>query len=247
MKTLLLDIETAPNVVYTWGLRDQNISLNQIEESSYVMCWAAKWLDKDKVHFSSVKSTTPKLMLKGVHDMLDEADMVVHYNGTSFDIPTLNKEFILNRMSPPAPYKQVDLYRTGKGVFRFQSHKLDYITNILDLGQKIRHEGQELWTKCMKGDNAAWKRMKKYNIQDVVLLEKLYHRILPWLKGHPNMSAYSGTVCCPRSAKHVRLQKRGPAGNATGTYQRYQCMEPGCGAWARGPVTKHSHEIRTSI
>jgi DNA polymerase elongation subunit (family B) len=233
--------------VYTWGLRDQNISLNQIEESSRVLCWAAKWYGKSKVHFASEQSTTPKRMLKGIHDMLDEADAVVHYNGTSFDIPTLNKEFIINRMTPPAPYKQVDLYRVGKGAFRFQSHKLDYITQTLGIGSKIRHEGQELWTKCMKGDRAAWKRMRAYNIQDVVLLEELYERVLPWIKGHPNLSAYSGTVCCPRSAKHKRLQKRGTACNAQGTYERFQCLEPGCGAWARGPVTKYSHDKMVSL
>jgi hypothetical protein len=173
--------------------------------------------------------------------------VVVHYNGTSFDIPTLNKEFIIGRMNPPAPYKQVDLYRTGKGAFRFLSHKLDYITQALDLGAKIRHEGQELWTKCMKGDRKAWGRMKNYNIQDVVLLEKLYHRVLPWIKGHPNHSAYSGTACCPRSSKHKRLQKRGTAANATGTYDRFQCMEPGCGAWARGPITKYTHEMKVAL
>lgn len=240
MKILLLDIETAPNVVYTWGLRDQNISLNQIEQSGYVMCWAAKWYGKKDIMFSSVKQTTPGKMLKQIHELLSEADVVVHYNGLSFDVPTLNKEFVIHGMKPPAPYKQVDLYRSVKGAFRFLSNKLDYVTKALDLGQKIRHEGQELWTKCMRREAAAWKRMKKYNIGDVTLLEKLYDRIKPWIKGHPNHSTAKMRAVCP-TCGNDKLQARGTAGNATGSYTRFQCVgSDGCGAWSKGPVTPYA-------
>ena len=41
-KILLLDIEMAPNVAHVWGIWDQNIGINQLQESSYVMCYAAK-------------------------------------------------------------------------------------------------------------------------------------------------------------------------------------------------------------
>ena len=42
-------------------------------------------------------------MLKRIYDLIDEADVVVHYNGKSFDMPTLSKEFIGQGWSPPAP------------------------------------------------------------------------------------------------------------------------------------------------
>ena len=45
-KILLLDIETAPNKVYTWGLWNQNIGLSQIIQEGYLLCWGAKWLGK---------------------------------------------------------------------------------------------------------------------------------------------------------------------------------------------------------
>ena len=44
-------------------------------------------------------------MIKGIHKLLDECDAVIHYNGSKFDIPTLNKEFLLHGLHPPAPYK----------------------------------------------------------------------------------------------------------------------------------------------
>jgi DNA polymerase elongation subunit (family B) len=230
MKILLLDIETSPNTAHVWGLWQQNVSINQLMESSYVLCYAAKWLGEDEVHFDSVHQSKPKAMLKGIHVLLDEADAVVHYNGTKFDIPTLNKEFILHRYNPPSPYKQIDLLRVVRSNFRFPSNKLDYVAQRLGLGKKHAHEGHELWVKCMNGDNDAWKRMESYNIQDVVLLESLYSRLLSWIKHHPNHNLFSDNTVCP-TCSSARLQKRGTAVSSTGVYQRYQCKD--CGTWSQ--------------
>ena len=104
MKLLMLDIETSPNTAHIWGLRDQYISPDHLLESSYVLCWAAKWYGSKEVMFSSVQDTKPKFMLRKIHDLISEADAVCHYNGTRFDIPVLNKEFLLHHLAPPAPY-----------------------------------------------------------------------------------------------------------------------------------------------
>jgi DNA polymerase elongation subunit (family B) len=144
----LLDIETAPNTAHIWGLFKQNISINQIMESSYVLCWSAKWYGKDEIMFSSVHKSRPKAMLNNIYLLLAEADAVIHYNGTKFDIPTLNKEFLLYGMTPPAPYKQIDLLRVAKNQFRFPSNKLDYVAQALGLGKKTKHIGHELWIQC---------------------------------------------------------------------------------------------------
>ena len=197
MKTLLLDIETAPNQAHVWGLFQQNVSLNQLLESSYVMCWAAKWLDEKGVMFDSVFQSTSKKMLKGIHALLDEADTVIHYNGTKFDIPTLNKEFILHGMVQPAPYKQMDLLRVARGQFKFASNRLDYVAQALGVGKKTLHEGHELWIKCMNRDPTAWKRMERYNKNDVVIMERVYKKMLPWMKNHTNQGPYTGTSGCP--------------------------------------------------
>ena len=86
-----------------------------------------------------------KTMPKGIHGLLNDADAVVHYNGTKFDIPTLNKEFLLHSFNPPSPYKQIDLLRVVRSNFRFPSNKLDYVAQRLNLGKKHEHEGHELW------------------------------------------------------------------------------------------------------
>ena len=234
MKILLLDIETSPNIAHVWGLWNNNVSINQLMESSNVLCWSAKWYGSKEVEYDSVQESGRKIMIRRMHHHLDQADVVIHYNGKRFDIPTLNKEFLLEKLGPPSPYKQIDILETVKRKFRFPSNKLDYVAQRLGLGSKAKHEGHTLWVKCMAGDAKAWKTMKKYNIQDTKLLEKVYDVVLPWIDHHPNRALYSetqSTHACPNCGSK-NLTKRGQATTPAGTWQRYVCG--GCGKWSRG-------------
>lgn len=243
MRILLLDIETAPNLAYVWGIFKENIPIQRIVNSVYVLCWAAKWYGEDKVMFSSVQKTKPKIMLADIHRLICKADVVVHYNGKSFDIPTLNKEFVTHGMLPPSPYKQVDLYQIVKSSFRFTSNKLDYVSQALGLGEKVRHAGFEMWVQCMAKDKKAWKEMEGYNRQDVLLLEKLYNKLKPWIRVHPNHGTYSDITCCPKCGSED-FKRRGFAFTTTGKYQRFQCNDKGCGGWFRGNKTQNVNKER---
>lgn len=243
MRILLLDIETSPNVAHVWGLWMQNVSLNQIMESSYTLCYAAKWYGEKKIYFDSVHKTSSKTMLKRVRKLLDEADVVVHYNGTKFDIPTLQKEFILHGLTPPSPYKQIDLLRVARSQFRFPSNKLQYVASVLGLGSKVEHMGHQLWVRCMNNDPDAWKKMETYNIGDVKLLEKVYNAVLPWIPNHPNIHLYNGTSGCPKCGS-TKIQSRGKQVNKLKVYKRYLCT--GCGSWLQGaciPMDRAKREM----
>lgn len=246
VKILLLDIESSPNIAHVWGLRDQTVSINQLIASSYVMCWAAKWYGDKEVTFDSVHRSKPRKMLSRIHALINEADAVVHYNGKSFDMPTLNKEFIVHKFPPPSPYKQIDLYRVARAEFRFPSNKLEYIARTLGLGEKTRHEGHELWVKCMAGDPDAWERMEVYNRNDVVLLEEVYKRMLPWIRQHPNHGLYDepGLPVCPNCGS-ARLQRRGFSRQLTNKFARYCCND--CGTWSREAVGELPKEDRQNI
>jgi predicted RNA-binding Zn-ribbon protein involved in translation (DUF1610 family) len=184
-------------------------------------------------------------MLDSVHKLLDEADAIVHYNGSRFDIPILHKEFLLSGMPPPAPSKQIDLLQVARRQFRFVSNKLDYVSQALGLGSKTEHEGHTLWVKCMNDDRKAWKTMEEYNKNDVVLLEKVYDKFKAWIKNHPNHNAYSANSCCPNCGSS-KLQKRGTAITTTRHYQRFQCQQ--CGTWSRAAKAEQlSKESAISI
>jgi uncharacterized protein YprB with RNaseH-like and TPR domain len=180
MKTLLLDIETTPMQVYTWGLWDQNISIDQIIKSTEMLCFGARWLGTKKVIFKSVHHDGKEAMLKELHKLMDEADLLVGWNSAAFDHKHINREFLENGIMPPAPTKDLDLMTITKANFLFPSNKLDYVAQKLGVGAKVKHSGFKLWLRCMDGDNKAWAEMKKYQVQDVNLLAELYDVLLPW-------------------------------------------------------------------
>jgi len=172
-------------------------------------------------------------MLAKIHTLLTEADVVVQYYGSKFGIPVLNKEFLLAKMGPPAPYRQVDVLKTFRRRFRFAANNLDHVAQRLGIGSKVKHKGMALWHDVMQGIKKAQATMERYNKHDVRLLEKVYERVLPWIPNHPNHALYveGDKAVCPSCATGS-LTKRGFAYTTTGKYQRYQCN--GCGCWPRG-------------
>jgi uncharacterized protein YprB with RNaseH-like and TPR domain len=223
-RLLGVDIETAPAIVYTWGLHDQNIGIEQVIQPSRVLCWSAKWFGEKKIHYADERSGKKK-MLQEIRDLLEEADAVVGYNSDAFDLQKLNGEFIYHRISPCPPLTSIDLYRTIRGL-GYISGKLAFIGPFLKIGAKVKHEGFSLWSACMKGDPKAWDRMRDYNKQDTELLEGLYEHIKPYIKNHPQL----GPGCPVCQSK--RSQARGVRRTKLTITERRQCLD--CGSWYAG-------------
>ena len=228
MKILAVDIETAPNLADVWGLWQQNVSLNQLRERSRMLCFAAQWEGERRVQFYSEWGDGED-MFRVAHELLSEADAVLHFNGQKFDVPHINRELLQAGYDPPAPYKQIDLYREVKAAFSFPSYKLAYVAKALGVGEKVSHEGHELWVKVLAGDRKARRDMRTYNMRDVELLFPLYYKLRPWI-AVPNHGALEGRDVCP-SCGADDLRKEGHALTLTGRYQRYQCRA--CGTWSR--------------
>ena len=237
-----IDIETSPGIAQVWGLFKQTVSLSQLQEATRVISFAAKWRGKDKVHFFSEFHHGSKKMLQAAHEILSEADVVIHYNGTSFDIPHLKREFWLSNMPPPEPFMEIDLMRVIKRNFRFMSNKLQHVSEQIGIGSKIAHEGHKLWTMCLLNDRSAWGRMREYNKQDVALTERLYESLIPWIDNHPHMGLVSreGGESCNKCGSR-NIQYRGFAQTRSTLYRKFQCNK--CRGWGR--VASKSMSIKT--
>jgi hypothetical protein len=250
MKILILDIETSPIISYTWGLHEQNVGLNQIRQDWNVLAWAAKWLGDppsktlymDNGLAGDVRKD--KALVAGLAKLIDAADVVVTQNGDAFDIKKLNARAIINRLPPIKPVRSIDILKEGRKVFKFTSHKLEYITGALnDKYKKLKHEeypGFELWSAIMEGDKRAWAVMKKYCIHDVLSTEEAYQKMAPWIKTGTVTDNIGGCKC-----GSDRLQSRGWARSAAGRYQRFQCQD--CGKWLKGAVNTLSAEQKRTI
>jgi len=232
MKILFLDLETSPNLAHVWGLWDQNIAITQIERSTEVICWGARWLGSDKVIFKSVHHHGKEAMLDELHRVMDEADVLIGWNSAAFDSKHIKREFIENGYLPPSPWIELDLMRVVRSQFKFPSNKLDYVAQKLGVGAKVKHSGFQLWLDCMAGIPKAWKEMKEYQIQDVNLLLDLYDILLPWIKNHPHQGLDQGEPNSCRNCGGTDINKWGYRYSATTKVQRYKCS--GCGSYVAG-------------
>lgn len=230
MKILFWDIETAPTEAYIWKLWKENIGVNQILSPGRVLCWSAAWAGDDFVSYASEWGDGEEMMLRMLHKELSEADVTVTYNGNNFDTPTVNAAFLKYGLLPPAPSQSVDLYQVVKKRFRLLSNRMDYVAKWVGLEGKMDTGGFELWAKVLKDDPEAQAKMIDYNIQDVVVLEKLYYELLPWIPNHPTHRGDEADHICP-SCGSQNVQKRGVYRSKVHTYQRFQCVD--CGSWSR--------------
>jgi hypothetical protein len=236
----MLDIETAPNLGWTWEKYETNVI--EFVEERYMLCFTVKWLDgksftyglPDFAGYSKNPKSDKELVLK-LKEFVDEADVIVAHNGDSFDIKIMNARFIVNGLMPPSPYKTVDTKKETKKKFGFNSNSLNELCTVFGIGNKASTGGFKLWKDCMAGKAEAWKKMKKYNKVDVMLLEQLYLKLRPWMKSHPNTAIHVGKLACQVCAS-TNTQKRGTSFSKYTKYQRIQCQD--CGSWSQGPVEK---------
>jgi DNA polymerase elongation subunit (family B) len=233
-RLLVIDIETSPHTAYVWGLFNENIPLARLIEPGQVISFAARWRGEKRVEFRSIFHDGKQQMVERAHQMMDAAQVLIHYNGNSFDRKHLNREFLLAGLNPPSPYLQIDLLRTVRHQFKFASNKLDHVTQQLGLSGKLHNTDFETWSKCMAGDPKAWAAMKKYNCQDVVTTEDTYNRLLPWISNHPHIGLLTEQTvddCCNKCGS-TDLIKEGLAHTAVSTFRQFRCRQ--CGGWSRG-------------
>lgn len=246
MKTLYIDIEAAPSLAYIWDLKTRYVPISQVAEDGYVLCFAWRWADEEDVYLATRWDHGEEAMVQQAWELLDEADAVIHYNGSNYDVPRLNTEFLRYRLGPPSPFFEIDLYRTVSSKFRVLSRSMNHMLHILGLESKMEHKGMELWTGCMAGKKADQQIMEEYNAQDVVVMNDLYQELLPWIQNHPNLALYmapSDTLKCPRCGSED-LRFKGYKRTKVLSYRQYKCNC--CGAYPRERFAEDVGDLRRS-
>lgn len=243
-RILLWDLENSPGLGYFWG-NTWKTDIIEVLEPSRVMSFAAKWAGapKSTVEFRSVFHDGREEMLTRASRLLDEADAAITYNGINHDSPHITTEFMREGIEFPSPYREVDLFRVTKRKLKLHRNRLASVLGEFELGAKVAHEGFDLWLKCMAGDERAWARMRKYNIGDVVELEKVYNLYKPIIPQsmHPNFNLYCDGDVCPKCGSED-IVRRGFAHTTTGKYQEFRCRA--CGSCSRGKRAVETADLR---
>jgi hypothetical protein len=238
-KVLLFDLETSPCVSYTWqGMHEVNVI--EIVEEGYILSFAYKWLNEPKTYsycLLDFKGDRKRKLVEKLHEIMEQADIVIAHNGNQFDFKWANKAFIFYGLKPLKPLKQVDTLTMARSKFNFNSNHLNDLGKFLGIGQKVETGGFGLWKKCMQLDKQAFKKMCEYNRNDVELLERVYLRLSPYGKTPPINIGMN----CPNCGSD-KLQRRGFQINQVFMSQRLQCQD--CGRWCTSSnKIKHNYGV----
>lgn len=244
-RILVLDIETSPLTLLSWGLFKQRPNIDQVVKTWGVLSWAAKWLFEDTVMGEVVTGEEANRrddwrVLEEIWHLVDEADILVGQNIQRFDMRKLNWRWILNGKKRPSSYQVIDTLKVSQRHFASESHKLDWLGQYLVNKKKIRTD-YELWKRCVNEEGftteedqeAALQEMLVYNKNDVLLTEEVYLELRPWVVGHPNLNLYLdiiGEKCtnCLKDLKEKHWQ-----GYYVTPANRYRSFRCDCGAQGR--------------
>jgi DNA polymerase elongation subunit (family B) len=241
LSILTLDIETSPNLGYAFGVWQQNMTPDKVIEQSRVLMVGAKWYGQRNVLLLSECDLGHDEMIRQSWQLVDQADILVSYNGIRFDLKHLKREWMEAGLPPPSPYKQVDLLRVVKKQFAYGSNKLDNVSQTLGIGAKVKHEGFALWRACLDGDEAAWARMARYCKGDVRLTERLYDRLRPWITNHPHITT-SDVLRCNKCGSPSLTQMPKDYRAVLIDYGCWRCDD--CGGVVRASFTKRAAQTR---
>jgi uncharacterized protein YprB with RNaseH-like and TPR domain len=233
-KILFFDIETAPIIAAVWSLYSEGVVWT--EKDWHLLSWAAKWAGepRSKIRYRdqsrSKDISNDKAILKELRSLLDEADIVVGHNVDKFDRRKVNARLVLHGIDPPSSYKTLDTLKIARKHFAFTSNRLEYLADKLGASKKGKHSkypGAELWKATLRGEPKAWKEMEKYNKLDVIVLEEVYKKLMPW-DDALDFGVYSGQVEVMRcSCGSKKFKKNGNAYYSTGMFPRFACSSCG--------------------
>ena len=238
LKVLFFDVETAPLLSLHWRTFKENISPGQIVNHSFMLTWSAKWRGEKEVLSARLTADEAKAqddtrIVVELADLIRSADIIVAHNIDKFDLPVVNSRLLILQAEPLDVPKTIDTLKLSRASLRMSTNNLDNLAQQLGLGRKIKTDF-ELWRRCYLGEVAALKEMETYNKQDVILLEQVFEKMLPYVKGVPRLVDGSDARedACPYCGS-TKIWGRGWHRSPVNTYQKFQCQEPDCRKYFR--------------
>jgi hypothetical protein len=251
-RIVLWDIETTHNIMAVFNLLNHDmIPAGNILKERYIVSAAWKELNNPKVHAVSVLDDLARFrkdpsddrhVCEALHRVLSDADVIVAHNGNNYDIKFTETRMLIHDLEPLPPIPKIDTLKIAKGRFLFNANNLNYLGEVLGLGKKVTTP-KDLWLNVLRGDEKAIRTMVKYNKGDVLLLEKVFHKLRPYCDHHLNMGLVGDGKGCPRCGS-LKVQFRLHHNAKTRSYDRYYCLS--CKGWHRTNVI-HKRVTRQPI
>ena len=153
-----------------------------------VMVGCVKTLGGDTQTFIAHGDADELQCIIRVRDALEQADFVVTYYGTRFDIPYLNTRLLMRGERPINKLRHIDLYFVARYKLRLNRNRLANVENAFAPEGALPQKTAILpgvWRKALQGDEGALAYIADHCQRDVAILEDAFVK----LRGFVNLSA----------------------------------------------------------
>ena len=243
-----LDIERLPGSFTAdfWDLnafKGRRIHPEMVTDWPRTICLAWRWYGTKRVDFAAEwLDGGAEAMLRAAWDVYDQADIIVGHNVARFDTKHLATGWRTLGLPAPSPFKTVDTLREARKRFGDESMTLAALCDRLGIATKTDKYAVDVARAACDGDKAAQRKLKAYNVGDIVASEALYDALRPWMTTHPHAKDGNATdrATCP-NCWGDNLKRNGTKLAQQITYVLYRCLD--CGANVQG--TRHSRAAVT--
>lgn len=220
-----------PKILY---LDIESCGVNALRSDlGFVVCFGYKWNYEREAHCLTItrhdlrRFDDKKLLIKASR-LIEEADILVGHFASVFDRRFIQGRLLINNLPPIPATRLRDTCMIARSVANYSSNRLKHLAKILSFkNQKLDNNWPTAWFLVMQGNMEALRGMATYCKGDVLALEELYNRLLPFDNAHPRI--YDDRTKCRACGGHV--QYRGICFVGENKYRRTQCQE--CGKWDR--------------
>lgn len=248
-KIIIFDLETLPNlpeILKVFPSLSAYPGRTMKAQITTILCAGWKQYGKKKTHCIKAWDydlwdediNNDMMVCHDLREVLKDADAIVTHNGVKFDLKFFNTRLIYHGFDPLPEIAHIDTIQIARKNLLAYSNRLGNLGEFLCEDDKVDTGGWDLWVRCHNKEKKALEHMAKYCKQDVDLLEKLFVKVLPFVKNLPNRNLYrkkaqfeEGIEVCP-TCGHDELFAHGWRHTKTKSYRRFYC--PQCGSTCRG-------------
>lgn len=229
-KILIFDIERLPGQFSAdfWSLGDfknRRINPDDVTEWPRTICLAWKWLGDKRVNFASEWDDGQLRMHEAIWQAIDEADIVTGHNAKGFDLKHLRTFWRINRMGNPSTARVIDTLTVARSQYGDESKKLDILNQRDGISAKTDKYRVEMARNAVNGVKADQRKIRGYNIGDIIASEERYLSDLPFIPNHPHVApvaAQDGPAICPRCAS-TSVERAGTYSPGVYVYLAWRC------------------------
>lgn len=217
---------------HTIGYR---LPVESVVEWPRTICVAWRWYGDKRVQFVSEWDDGREAMLRATWEAYDQAQLLYGHNVANFDTKNLNTEWRDMGLTAPSPFKTLDTLKEARKTFGDESKTLAALTQRCGIATKTDKYNVQMARDACAGDKTQQRRLRAYNVGDIIASESFVDRLRGWIPSHPHSligTANDRPTC--NQCWGDNLERTGTKLATLITYVLYRCRD--CGANVQGSM-----------